>query len=85
MITFRDTMDPHSVDVIRDDQTHIAYLQWHPGRMPRIIPVSTATDHFTIQEMRVMTRELSNRIAIWVDKATAAALEPVTRAFEEKS
>ena len=36
MITFRQTMDPHSLDIFRQDE-RIGALQWHPNRNARVV------------------------------------------------
>jgi hypothetical protein len=65
MIVFQETMDSHSLDVVRDPDPgnphdfnrKIAMLQWHPDRQPRMVPVH---DHssFTLAEMEEMTAKL---------------------------
>ena len=66
MIVFRETMDAHSLDVVRDPNhgtPHdwnrlIARLQWHSGRLPRMVPVNPDFG-FTLAEMVEMTAKLT--------------------------
>jgi hypothetical protein len=83
MVTFRDSMDPHSVDVVRG-ATLVAYLHWHPGREPRVVTVGDGVHEFTTAEVRAMLEELAKRVAEWVRAETARALEPIQNAFTEK-
>jgi hypothetical protein len=63
MIIFQQTMDAHSLNVVRDpnpDNPHdysriIAMVQWHPGRPPRVVPQGHS---FTLPEMVEMTDKL---------------------------
>jgi hypothetical protein len=36
MITFNHTADPHSMEIGRDG-LHVGFVQWHPGRSPRVV------------------------------------------------
>lgn len=71
MLEFRQTMDPHSLDVVRDPDPHVAHnwnktvarIQWHTGRTPHMAPVH---DHasFTLDEMKLMTAKLEECVAL---------------------
>ena len=37
MITLEQTMDPHSLEIVDETNIHLGYVQWHPGREPRIV------------------------------------------------
>jgi hypothetical protein len=72
MLEFQRTMDPHSLDVVRDPDPHVnhdwnktvARISWHPGRAPHMQPVH---DHssFTLDEMIEITAELQKQVAAW--------------------
>lgn len=57
MITFRDSMDPHSLDVRRDDIL-VAMIQWHREREPRIVVWQPLLSSFTLSEMKQMVTKL---------------------------
>ena len=62
-LSFRQSMDAHSLDVHRQDGTRIATIQWHPMTPPRVIIHDDHKFHhvFTLGEMREMVNELSER------------------------
>jgi len=64
MITFRDTMDPHSLDVYRGD-IYIGMLQWHPERSPRFCcrPINphSYTD-ISLDEMTTLSQVLREKV-----------------------
>jgi hypothetical protein len=66
LLKFVANMDPHSLDVVRptpQGPRMIAYLQWHPGREPRFIPLPLgAGEHFTLAEMQQMVAELTKKV-----------------------
>jgi hypothetical protein len=39
MITLKQGMDQYSLEILRkgDNPGHVGYIQWHPGRQPRIV------------------------------------------------
>ncbi len=49
MIQFKQTMDEHSRDILRDG-VFIGFLQWHPTREPRVELMFT--HHLTANEMQ---------------------------------
>lgn len=52
MLTFKCSMDPHSVDVERDG-VFVGFLQWHPGRDPRFVSWSGSDGmQLTLTEMQ---------------------------------
>jgi len=38
MLNFRQSMDKHSRDIIRDNGEMLGFLQWHEDRLPRVVP-----------------------------------------------
>jgi len=60
MFSFEETMDPHSVDVMRDGRI-VARLQWH-SRMPMRVVTTGAFAEFTVAELRAMIAELERRV-----------------------
>lgn len=68
-------MDPNSLDILRDGK-HIGYIQWHPGREPRIElrengyltlnELSTVLDNYntTLQALRpTPCKEISHELS----------------------
>jgi hypothetical protein len=63
MLSFKETMDPNNVDVMRNNLL-VARLQWHPERRPKTPRiVALGFTEFTIDEMREMIAELERRTA----------------------
>lgn len=56
MLTFKNTMDPDSLDVFRDD-VRIGMAQAHRGRTPRLT-VCNKADHYTLMELHQIIQEL---------------------------
>jgi len=54
VIALKAGMDPHSREIVRvnnpDDVEHVGYVQWHPGKEPRIV-LSESFSHLTISEV----------------------------------
>jgi hypothetical protein len=77
VVTFRESTDPSSVEVVRDGAV-VALLQWHPGRDPRLIVLPTGghlATEFADYEARAMLAELARRSR---PKGTAQAVPPMT-------
>lgn len=50
MITFNRSIDPHSLDIVRDSED-IGFLQWHPDRDPRIV-LHKAGEQLSVWELQ---------------------------------
>lgn len=64
MIRFMKDMDPHSLTIFRGGQgwegASLGFLQWHPGRPPRIL-ISVAFTEFSLDEMETLTSRLREK------------------------
>lgn len=66
-ITLRQRGDSHSLDIVRFEPgeeernvgggKHIAYLQWHAEREPRIVFCGEKFDYITIEEIRYIMEQ----------------------------
>ncbi len=57
MLTIRDSADPHSADVDRDNE-YIGWIQWYPGKEPRFVAGKPFV-YLTIGEMNYLIEQLN--------------------------
>lgn len=66
MITFGNSMDPSSLDIIRktsNGDVLIGYIQWHQGSSPRIV-LCSAFEELSLSEAETAISELKRQIKL---------------------
>jgi hypothetical protein len=59
MIAFNHTADPHSMEIRRDGE-HVGFVQWHPGRSPRVV-LDSSFSELSASEMWDCLRILNDK------------------------